>query len=89
MSIGLSGSEGPLVSVRVTCEPRYLEELLECLAGVPFPINPQIFHGLPTAVEFPAYETRLHEVRGALKVCGFDSACLRISPMLEAIGATA
>ena len=27
--------------------PRLLEDLLECLASVPFPINPQIYHGLP------------------------------------------
>lgn len=89
MSAGLSGVEGPLVSVRVRCEPRLLEDLLECLATVPFPINPQIYHGLPTTVEFPAYETRLYQVRDALRACGFGSSCLHVSPMLEAIGATA
>ena len=89
MSVGLSGREGPLISVRVSCDPRLLEDLLECLATVPFPINPQIYHGLPTLVEFPAYETRLSQVRDALVGCGFDNSCLHISPMLEAIATTA
>lgn len=89
MSVGLTGREGPLVSVRVTCDPRLLEDMLECLATVPFPINPQIYHGLPTAVEFPAYEMRLEQVRDALKACGFGSNCVQVSPMLEAIATTA
>ena len=81
----LSGSEGELVSVRVSVEPRLLEDLLESLAAVSFPINPQIFHGLPTVVEFPAYELRLEELRLILRQSGFDSGSIQIHPMLDAI----
>ena len=63
-----------LVQVRVSTEPRCLEELLECLAGLSFPINPQIRHGVPTIVEFPAYENNLHQVRSALQAYNFDVA---------------
>jgi hypothetical protein len=81
----LSGPQGELVRVRVTTDPRLLEDLLECLAGVPFPINPQIIHGRPTTVEFPAYEERLFQVRDALRTFGFDPTSVQISSMLEAI----
>ena len=40
----LSGSEGTLVSVSICVDPRHLEPLLEALAQVSFPINPQIYH---------------------------------------------
>ena len=83
----LSGSEGALVSIRISVEPRLLEDLLESLAAVSFPINPQIYHGRPTVVEFPAYERRLEELRGLLHRSGFDGAALHISPMLDAISA--
>jgi hypothetical protein len=81
----LSGREGELIQVRVSTDPRLLEDLLECLAGVPFPINPQIYHGRPTVVEFPAYEQHLGEVRDALRLFGFDPAQVRVSSMIEAI----
>lgn len=81
----LSGSQGELVQVRASTDPRRLEDLLECLAGVPFPINPQIIHGLPTFVEFPAYEARLFEVRDALRAFGFDQNSLKVSSMLQEI----
>jgi hypothetical protein len=81
----LSGREGELIQVQIRTEPRLLEDLLECLASVPFPINPQIYHGLPTIVEFPAYERHLYEVRDALRSFGLDSSALRVSSMLEAI----
>jgi hypothetical protein len=81
----LSGPHGELVQVRVSTDPRLLEDLLECLAGVPFPINPSISHGRPTVVEFPAYEPRLFEVRDALRAYGFDPAAMSVSSMLDAI----
>ena len=81
----LSGRQGELVQVRISTDPRLLEDLLECLAGVSFPINPQIIHGRPTVVEFPAYEQRLFEVRDALRTFGFDPGSLTISGMLEVI----
>lgn len=40
----LSSEEGALVSVAIRVEPRRLEALLEALAQVAFPINPQIYH---------------------------------------------
>jgi hypothetical protein len=82
----VSGSEGELVSVRVSTDPRHLEDVLECLARVSFPINPELFHGVPTIVEFPAYEEHLAEVRAALKAFGFDPESLTYSNMLERIG---
>jgi hypothetical protein len=81
----VSGSEGGLVSVRVSTDPRHLEDVLECLARVSFPINPELFHGVPTIVEFPAYEEHLPEVSAALKACGFDPSSLSYSDMLERI----
>ncbi len=74
----LSTAEGALVSVSIHVEPHCLESLLEALAQVSFPINPQIYHDAAliyryadgreqtepiTLVEFPAYEGRLVEVR--------------------------
>jgi hypothetical protein len=81
----LSGREGELVQVRVTTDPRLLEDVLECLATLTFPINPQIYHGRPTIIEFPAYQLHLSEVRDALRTFGFDRSSLRVSSMLEAI----
>ena len=83
----LSGTEGELVLVSVAVEPRLLEELLDCLSSVPFPINPQIYHGVPTVVEFPAWENKLHYVRDALRAYGFDGGALQTRDMLEAITA--
>ena len=83
----LSGAEGELVLVRVAVEPRLLEELLDCLASVRFPINPQLYHGVPTVVEFPAWENDLHSVRDALRAYGFDASALQTRDMLDAITA--
>jgi hypothetical protein len=87
----LSGSEGELVAVSITVNPRDLEALLEALARVDFPINPQIHHpdGNPpeasTIVEFPAYAGGLDQVRAALAGSGFDPEAIRIRGMLEQI----
>jgi len=68
----LGGSEGDLVAVSISVSPRDLEALLECLAGVAFPINPQIFQSEARAVvEFPAYSGGLTQVRAALDGAGF------------------
>ena len=83
----LTGSDGELVLVRVSVEPRALEELLDCLANVQFPINPQIYHGVPTTVEFPAWENKLHCVRDALRAYGFEASALETKDMLAAITA--
>lgn len=83
----LTGTEGELVSVRVSVEPRSLEELLECLASLAFPVNPEIFHGVPTVVEFPAWESRLFEVQDALRAWGFDSRIMTVNRMVDTISA--
>lgn len=87
----LGGAEGELVSVRVSVEPRLLEDLLEALASVSFPVNPQIYHqpGPDTLVEFPAYSSRLAEVKSALARHGFDAAAVIVKPMLGELAATA
>lgn len=84
----LTGAEGELVSVRVSIEPRHLEELLECLSELPFPVNPQIIHGRPTLVEFPAYESRVHEVQEKLHRGGFEPGAISVARMIEQIAAT-
>jgi hypothetical protein len=96
----LSGIEGELIAVRISIEPRLLEKLLDALAGLEFPINPQIYHSAAlvyvypdgtetvcptTTVEFPAYVGRLPEIKGALEAWGFDPASLAVKNMLEEI----
>ena len=97
----LSSREGDLVSVAIDVDPRFLESLLETLAEVSFPINPQIYHDAAmvhpgpdgeeceavTLVEFPAYRSQLDEVRRALESHGFDARCLHTTGMLEEIQA--
>ena len=98
----LSGSEGTLVSVSISVDPRHLESLLESLAQINFPINPQIYHDaavvyvfadhhqeteVVTLVEFLAYLGQLQDVRCALRAFGFDPANLQITGMLDDIHA--
>ena len=83
----LTGVDGELISVRISTDPRALEDLLECLSSLSFPINPELFHGVPTVVEFPAWESKLFEVRSALRAYGFDPASLQFRDMLQAISA--
>lgn len=104
MSVGtLCGREGALVCVSISVDPRHLESLLETLAQVSFPINPQIYHDAAlvyrfaddheeiqatTLVEFPAYEGQLPEVERGLAAFGFDPSCLHINAMLDEIQST-
>jgi hypothetical protein len=81
----LTGSEGELVSVRIRIEPQSLEDMLDALSQAPFPINPEIFHGWPTTVEFPAYRSRLAELRRVLQANGFPTGSVEVSRMLDAI----
>jgi len=98
----LLSREGVLVCVSISVDPRRLEALLEALASVPFPVNPQIYHDAAmvylyadrheetqhtTLVEFPAYQARLDEVRRALEAFGFDPADVQATGMLEEIHA--
>jgi hypothetical protein len=96
----LSTSEGQLVSVSIRVDPGELESLLEALAQVSFPVNPQIYHDAAvvyryadgreetesaTLVEFPAYEARLEEVRKALTSFGFEPSSMLVIAMLDEI----
>jgi hypothetical protein len=96
----LHGSEGELVSISVTVGPRDLEDLLETLATLDFPINPLIYHGAAvvyvgrdgaereepsTMVEFPAYAGWLPKIRAALATCGFSMDAISVSSMLDEI----
>ncbi len=96
----LSTAEGALISVSIHVEPHCLESLLEALALVSFPINPQIYHDAAlvyryadgreenesiTLVEFPAYEGRLDEVRRTVQTYGFPPDCVHAVAMLDEI----
>jgi len=96
----LSGSKGALVSVSINVDPRHLESLLEALAQVSFPINPQIYHDAlmvyryadereeseaTTLVEFPAYAAQIEETQHALEAYGFDPGTMQVTTMLEEI----
>ena len=81
----LRGAEGELVSVRVKVDPRSLEDLLEALAGLDFPINPEIRHTHPsTVVEFPAYEKRLRAIERTIERSGLGAE-IELASMLQAI----
>ncbi|HKW96183.1 MAG TPA: hypothetical protein VJN43_00545 [Bryobacteraceae bacterium] len=97
-SSALRGVEGELVSVSVAVAPRDLESLLQVLAELDFPINPQIYHDAAviyvhrdgsrreepaTIVEFPAYAGHLPKMRGALEASGFAANAISVSPMLD------
>ncbi len=81
----LCGSDGELVSVQVSVNPRELEDLLECLASLSFPVNPEIHHGVPTTVSFPAWGSQLGEVSRTVTASGFDPHALVVRAMLEQI----
>jgi len=82
----LCGNEGELVSVSVSVDAHHLEDLLEVLSSVSFPVNPQICHpngsARETVVEFPAYSGGLPEVRKVLAASGFDPGSIRVAGML-------
>lgn len=83
----LFGLEGELVSLRISVEPRMLEELLESLCSLEFPVNPQLYHRTgEVTVEFPAYSSRVEEVRKALRRDGFDPGSLESYRVLTSAG---
>src|SRR3954447_2570371 len=96
----LSTAEGALISVSIYVGPHSLESMLEALAQVSFPINPQIYHDAAmvyrfadgheeteaiTLVEFPAYGGRIDEVRRSLNAYDFEPECIRVTGMLDEI----
>ena len=84
----LLGSEGELVLVRISVDPRYLEEALEAIAQLSFPVNPQIYHTRPSIVEFPAYRSHLDEIESVFHEVPLRDGAIQASPMLEAIAGT-
>ena len=78
-----SGLEGELISLRITVEPRLLEDLLETLSALDFPVNPQLYHRQArVSVEFPAYSAQVDQVREALRQNGFNPKSLELSTVL-------
>ena len=83
LPFALFGLEGELVSLRMTIEPKLLEDLLETLSSLDFPVNPQLFHRhAQVSVEFPAYSTQVDRVRDALRNNGFNPKSLELSAVL-------
>ena len=81
--LGPVGIEDELVSLRVSVEPRLLEDLLEALARLDFPVNPQLYHRpLQVTVEFRASSTRVDDVRAALINHGFSASSLEVTRVL-------
>ena len=81
----LFGIEGELVLLHVDVEPKLLEELLEALSRLEFPVNPDLYHKLShVTVTFPAYSGRLGEIRGVLARAGFDATCITVEHLLAA-----
>ena len=82
----LFGREGELISLSVATEPKLLEELLEALASLDFPVNPQLYHRpAQVLVEFPAYSNQVGQVRDALLRQGFDATGIQVSrPLVRA-----
>ena len=79
----LFGRDGELISLSIATEPRLLEELLEALASLDFPVNPQLYHrAAEVRVEFPAYSLQVERVRETLRRQGFDCGSLDISRAL-------
>ena len=83
-SHSLFGQKGELVELRMPVEPRLLEELLEALASLDFPVNPELVHHPGVVkVEFPAYAGHVEEVRNLLGKAGFDPDSLEVFGMLR------
>ncbi|MGA2879484.1 MAG: hypothetical protein ABSG13_11075 [Bryobacteraceae bacterium] len=82
----LFGREGELISLAIATEPKLLENLLEALASLDFPVNPQLYHRpAEVLVEFPAYSSQLPQVRDALLRQGFDTTGIQMSrPLVRA-----
>ena len=79
LPLTLFGLEGELVSLRISVEPKLLEDLLEALSSLDFPINPQLIHRTAqVTVEFPAYSMQVDRVREALSLNGFNRNSLEV-----------
>jgi len=85
----LFGREGELISLSVATEPKHLEDLLEALASLDFPVNPQLYHRpAEVLVEFPAYSSQVEQVREALLRQGLAAGGIQVSrPLVRRQGA--
>lgn len=96
----LRGARGELVLVSIAVEPRRLELLLDTLAGLPFPLNPEIYHNAVVTrvypdgrqesepavlVDFPAWECNLAAVKAALHARGFPPESFSARNLLEGL----
>lgn len=96
----LAGPEGELITVAIATPARRLEALLDALARLDFPVNPQLYHDACVVyvradgveieqaammVEFPAYASRLPEIRRALECAGLAREALAYLPVLQAM----
>jgi hypothetical protein len=75
----LFGAHGVLLELRIPVEPKLLEDLIEVLASLHFPVNPQLVHEPGVVyVDFPAYANHLPEVRKRLSEAGFDARSIEV-----------
>jgi hypothetical protein len=75
-----------LLLISVTVSPRDVENVLDSLAGLPFPINADLkYEEWKTTVEFPAYRSSLEEVKAMLAAKGFDDAQVHFRPAFSAV----
>jgi hypothetical protein len=77
----LHGEQGELISISISVDPYHLEELLDQLSSVRFPINPELRHCCPPdeskpvmRVEFPAFSGQVQEVVRALQLTNLGGA---------------
>lgn len=87
LSAPLSGRDGALILLRISVEPRLLEQLLETLAATSYHINPRVLPNSEagSTIEFPAYESWVAPIRSALRATGFDRAVVDATAMISAI----
>ncbi len=86
----LTGSEGELLSIHIFAPWRDLESVLEALARVDFPINPEITHGQPlTEIAIPVFSNQVGEVRGALSGNGLSHCRMEVRSFLRELTAAA
>jgi len=82
----LAGRDGELLLVRLRIPAPQLENVLDSLATLPFPINPELHHGFPeSTIEFPAYALRTADIRTALNAAGLSGIHVEVAPMLAVL----
>ncbi len=79
----LRGAEGDLMLIRIAADARHLEDVLEAVAELPFPVNPEIHHGAHQShVEFPAYSKWVPEIRSILESQGLSREVVEVDTIL-------